>query len=282
VRGRTMHYLESGAGDPVVFLHGNPSSSHMWRDVIPHLADRARCLAPDFVGMGRSEKPDLEYTLEYHSECIDEFIDKLGLRSLTFVMHDAGSYVGLRHAMRSSGAVRGVALMESLLVPGIPWSTFPPFLRETFRAFRDPVTGDRLILDDNVFVEQVLSRGCINGLAPEVLEKYREPFPDRASRKAMSRFPRQIPLGGEPEAVVATIRDYLEFLRVADLPKLVLYADPGTLTPRAVADWCGEAFENVDVVSLGAGLHYVTEESPSLIGEALSRWYTSKVVRGQA
>ncbi len=272
VHGSRMHYVEEGAGDPVLFLHGNPTSSYLWRNVIPHVSPLARCIAPDLIGMGKSDKPDIEYRFVDHSKYVEGFIEALGLRNITFVIHDWGSALGFHYARRHEENVKGLAFMEAIVRP-FTWDEFPEEGRQIFQSFRTPGVGEQMILENNAFVEQLLPFSILRKLTDEEMNRYREPYPDPQSRKPTWRWPNEVPIEGEPADVVEIARAYSEWFGKSDVPKLLLYAQPGALMRGPLLEWCRNNMRNLKTVDIGAGSHYVQEDQPHAIGEAIAEWY---------
>lgn len=276
VLGSRMAYVDEGEGDPIVFLHGNPTSSYLWRNVIPHVRHLGRCIAPDLIGMGASDKPELAYRFADHARYLAAFLDALDLTRITFVLHDWGSALGFDWAMRHRDRVRALAFMEAILTPVDSWAQFSPQAREIFQAFRTPGVGERLVLDENVFIEGNLRRAIVRPLTDAEMEHYRAPFRERASRAPMLAWPREIPIAGEPADVVATVRAYRDQLVVSPLPKLMFTAEPGGIVRAEVAAWARANLPNLEVVPLGAGIHYLQEDHPHAIGRALARWISDR------
>ncbi len=272
VQGSRMHYVEEGAGDPVLFLHGNPTSSYLWRNVIPHLSPLARCIAPDLIGMGKSDKPDIEYRFFDHVQYVDGFIEALGLRNITFVVHDWGSALGFHYARRHEDNVKGLAFMEAIMRP-VTWDEWPEQARGMFQAFRTPDVGENMILERNVFVENVLPGSILRKLSDEEMARYREPYPDPQSRRPTWRWPNEIPIDGEPPDVVEAVQAYAEWLGKSDVPKLLLYAQPGAIMREPLVEWCRKNVRNLKAVDIGPGVHFVQEDRPHEIGEAIAQWY---------
>ncbi len=272
VQGSRMHYVEEGAGDPVLFLHGNPTSSYLWRNVIPHLSPLARCIAPDLIGMGKSDKPDIEYRFVDHSKYVEGFIEALGLRNITFVIHDWGSALGFHYARRHEGNVKGLAFMEAIMRP-VTWDEWPEQARGMFQAFRTPDVGENMILERNVFVENVLPGSILRKLSDEEMARYREPYPDPASRRPTWRWPNEIPIEGEPADVVEAVQAYSDWLGKSDVPKLLLYAQPGAIMQEPLVEWCRKNVRKLKAVDIGPGVHFVQEDRPHEIGEAIAQWY---------
>ena len=267
----TMHYRESGRGDPIVFLHGNPTSSYLWRNVIPRLEEEGRCLAPDLIGMGKSGKPDIDYRFVDHARYLDAWFDRLDLRRATLVLHDWGSALGFHWARRNPGRVAGIAFMEAIVRP-LLWSEWPEGARDVFRAFRTAGTGEELILRKNVFIENVLPGSILRKLTAEEMDAYRTPFPDPKSRKPVWRWPNEIPLDGEPRDVVEIVAAYARWLCESPVPKLLLTFDPGAILGSKLADYCQKNFANLETLHLGAGVHFVQEDQPEAIGDAIKEW----------
>lgn len=272
VDGSRLHYVDDGEGDPILFLHGNPTSSYLWRNVIPHVTPYGRALALDLVGMGRSDKPDIEYRFADHARYVDGFIEALGLERITFVIHDWGSALGFHHARRHEENVAGLAFMEAILAPIPSWADFPEEARELFQAFRTPGVGEQLIMERNLFVERVLPASIVRPLTDEEMRRYREPFPDPASRRPVWRWPNEIPIAGEPADVTEAVQAYNAWLRETPLPKLLLRATPGVLVRAPLVDWARHALPGLRVADVGEGLHFIQEDHPHEIGAALADW----------
>ena len=272
VHGSRMHYVEEGTGDPVLFLHGNPTSSYLWRNVIPHVSPLARCIALDLIGMGKSDKPDIEYRFFDHSKYVEGFIEALGLRNITFVIHDWGSALGFHYARRHEDNTRGLAFMEAIVRP-LTWDEFPEQARQMFQAFRTPEVGENMLINQNMFVEQVLPMSILRKLTDEEMNRYREPYADPPSRKPVWRWPSELPIDGEPADVAEAARAYSEWFGKSDVPKLLLYAQPGALMRGPLLEWCRNNMRNLKALDIGAGSHFVQEDQPHAIGEAIAEWY---------
>lgn len=267
----TIHYLETGSGDPIVFLHGNPTSSYLWRNVIPRLAGEGRCLAPDLIGMGKSGKPKIDYRFADHARYLDAWFDALNLDRVTLVIHDWGSALGIHWAKRHPQRVAGIAMMEAIL-RGIPWSEFPKEMVEVFRGFRTPGAGEQLVLEQNVFIEKILPGAILRKLSAEEMDAYRAPFPTPESRAPMLRWPRELPLGGEPREIVEMLEENERWLAASETPKLLLTFEPGVLITPAVAEWCRKTLRNLETKAIGPGIHWVQEDHPEAIGDAVKEW----------
>ncbi|MGH7804997.1 MAG: haloalkane dehalogenase [Candidatus Binatia bacterium] len=271
VLGSTIHVLEEGAGDPIVFLHGNPTSSYLWRNVMPRLAGEGRLLAPDLIGMGKSGKPEGDYRFPMHARYLDAWFEAMDLRKVTLVIHDWGSALGIAWARRHPDRVAAIAMMEAILTP-IGWDDFPPDFVPLFQAFRTPGAGEQLVLEENKFIELVLPGAIVRKLTDEEMNAYRAPFLDPASRLPMLAWPRCLPIAGEPKDVIAVIDENAKWLATSGVPKLLFTAEPGVLVTAKTVEWCRSTFRNLEVVALGAGVHYVQEDHPEAIGDAVKAW----------
>jgi haloalkane dehalogenase len=275
VLGSEMAYVEVGSGDPIVFLHGNPTSSYLWRNVIPHLEGAGRCIAPDLIGQGDSEKlpesgPD-RYRFVEHRSYVDELLATLGVReNVTFVVHDWGSALGFDWANRHRVAVRGIAYMEALVRPFASWDEWPEPARGLFQGFRSPA-GEEMVLEKNVFVERVLPGSVLRGLTEAEMEVYRRPFGEPGEdRRPTLTWPRQIPIAGQPSDVTEIIQDYADWLSACEIPKLFVNADPGAILTGAVREFC-RSWPNQTEVTV-RGNHFIQEDSPDEIGRAVADW----------
>lgn len=263
-----MAYVDVGAGDPVVFLHGNPTSSYLWRNVIPHVG-AGRCLAPDLVGMGDSGRaPAGSYRFVDHARYLDAWFEALGLRRVTLVVHDWGSALGFHWARRHPERVRGVVYMEALVRP-VTWAEWPGPARKIFQAMRSP-GGEEMVLQKNVFVERILPASVLRGLTEAEMAVYRRPFLEPGeSRRPTLTWPRQIPIEGEPADVVAIADAYARWLAEArDLPKLFVNADPGVILTGPQREFC-RTWPNQQEITV-RGTHFIQEDSPHEIGEAVA------------
>lgn len=266
-----MHYEQAGEGQPIVLLHGNPTSSYLWRSVIPELTGCGRCLAPDLVGFGQSGKPEMSYRFADHARYLDAWFDALELDGVTLVGHDWGGALGFDWAARHPDRIRGIAFMETIIKP-LTWEEWPPAARDIFRAFREPA-GEELILDRNMFVEVVLPASVARTLTDEEMAHYRRPFPDPASRRPTLVWPREIPIDGEPEDMVERVEAYDRWLAAStDVPKLLLTFEPGAIMTESVLTWCRENVAALEVEAAGSGIHFVQEDSGPAIGAAVAAW----------
>jgi haloalkane dehalogenase len=272
VHGAKMHYVDVGDGDPVLFLHGNPTSSYLWRNIIPYVTPTARAIAPDLIGMGRSDKPDIPYRFFDHAKYVDGFIEALDLRNITFVIHDWGSALGLYYARRHPQNVKGLAFMEAILRPA-KWSDFPPDFKMGFKLFRTPGAGWLMIVAMNMFVKQILPKATLRELTAEEKQCYAAPFPTLASRRPILQWPREIPIEGQPADVHEMVLANKTWLEETEIPKILFYATPGGLIPRAAVEPLQQSFKNLETIDIGPGIHYVQEDNPHAIGQGLAAWY---------
>jgi haloalkane dehalogenase len=271
VHGARMHYVEQGSGEPVLFLHGNPTSSYLWRNVIPHVSPHARCIAPDLMGMGKSAKPPSPYRFNDHSWYVEGFIEALALDNITLVLHDWGSALGFHYARRHEERVKGLAFMEAIVRP-VRWSRFPDDFKTGFKLMRTPFVGWLMISVMNVFLEQIMPKTIVRRLTDEERRRYAEPFPTVASRKPIRQWPREIPIDGTPRDVHQIVSSYSDWLQSTTLPKLLVHATPGGVIRSDTVAWCQEHFPNLETVDVGRGVHYLQEDHPHEIGESLVRW----------
>ncbi len=264
-----MAYVDTGEGDPVVFLHGNPTSSYLWRNVIPHVEKLGRCLAPDLVGMGESGKmPGGSYRFVDHARYLDAWFEALGLtQNVTLVMHDWGSALGFYWAYRYPEHIKGLVYMEALVRP-LTWEEWPQQARSIFQALRSPA-GEEIILQKNVFVERILPASVLRRLTDEEMAVYRRPYLEPGEpRRPTLAWPREIPLDGEPPDVVEIVDRYARWLSTSPIPKLFINADPGTILVGAQREFC-RTWPNQQEVTV-KGIHFIQEDSPAEIGQAIS------------
>lgn len=274
VNGKQMAYHDVGTGDTVLFLHGNPTSSYLWRDIVPHVSDQTRCVVPDLIGQGDSEKlddagPD-SYTFVEHRQYLDGLLDQLDLGDrVTLVIHDWGSALGFDWANRHRDRVKGICYMEAIVRP-MSWDEWPEPATPIFEAMRSEA-GEEMILTKNIFVELILPNSVIRELSDEEMDEYRRAFVNEGEgRRPTLTWPRQIPLAGEPADVVEIVQSYADWLSTSDLPKLFINADPGSILIGPQREFC-RAWPNQTEVTV-AGRHFIQEDSADEIGEALAGW----------
>lgn len=273
IKDSFINYLEIGTGNPILFLHGNPTSSYLWRNVIPHVKDKGRCVALDLIGMGASGKPDIDYRLAEHISYVDAFIDALELDNFTLVMHDWGVAIGLHYLTHYPERVKAVAFMEGHLHTNT-WNDFDEGSQPMFKRLRTEGVGERMILEENVFIETVLPGGTLRDLSEEEMDAYRAPFIERSARKPMLQEVREIPIEGEPADIAQIVEAYNAYLTTSGVPKLLLYAQPGAIVGEKEVAWC-KTLSNLTAVDVGAGLHFLPEDRPDEIGRGLRAWLES-------
>ncbi len=275
VLDKKMAYVEIGKGAPIVFQHGNPTSSYLWRNIMPHLKNHGRCIAIDLIGMGDSDKLDNSgpdrYTFFEHRRYLDAALDALEINNnVTLVLHDWGSALGFDWANRHRDSIKGIAYMEALTQPIDTWDEWPENARNIFQALRSPA-GEELVLEKNIFVERILPRSILRDLTEKEMEQYRLPYTEPGeSRRPTLSWPRQIPVAGEPAEIVALVRDYGLWLAASDIPKLFINADPGSILIGAQREFC-RRWPNQREVTV-AGAHFIQEDSPIEIGQAIADW----------
>ena len=274
VDGKQIAYVEAGSGDPIVLLHGNPTSSFLWRNVIPQLENSGRVIAPDLIGQGDSEKlpasdgPD-RYSFEVAYRYLDGLLREIGADSnVTLVIHDWGSGLGFHWAKNNPSSVRDIAYMEGIVCP-VKWDDWPESARGIFKGFRSE-KGEDLVLKRNMFVEGVLPSSVIRDLTETEMAAYRAPFATEDDRQPTLNWPRQIPIDGEPAHIVELVQEYGAFMAASDMPKLFINADPGSILVGPAREFC-RSWPNQTEVTV-KGLHFVQEDSPVEIGQAVADW----------
>lgn len=269
----TMAYREAGDREAPValFLHGNPTSSYIWRNILPLVAPVAHCLAPDLIGFGQSGKPDIEYRFSDHVRYFDAFLEQAGITSAFVIAQDWGSGLAFHLAARRPDFIRGLAFME-FIRPMPTWNDFHPDQIETFQKFRTPGVGEEMILEGNAFIEGVLPAATGRKLTDEEMSVYRAPFPTPESRRPTWRFPNELPIEGKPADVYSMIEEVHHALAESSYPKLLFVGDPGALISPAFAASFAKKLKNCRVVQLNSGLHYLQEDHPDVIGATVKEW----------
>ena len=267
-----MAYIDEGQGDPIVFLHGNPTSSYLWRNIIPHLMELGRCLAPDLIGMGDSGKPDLEYRFKDHSKFLDEWFSRLNLDSnVTLVVHDWGSALAFDWAFRHPASVKAFVYMEAV-VQTIRWENWPEKALEIFQAIRSSA-GEELVLERNLFIERILPGSIIRKLSDDEMEIYRRPFQSPASRRPTLTWPREIPIEGEPPDVNKLVNEYSRWMAGNEIPKLFINAEPGAILTGEQREFC-RTWKNQKEITV-KGIHFIQEDSTDEIAEGIAEFLKS-------
>ncbi len=274
VRGKQLAYVEMGAGDPIVFQHGNPTSSYLWRNIMPHLADQGRCIAVDLIGMGDSEKLENSGPQSYRYVEQRDYLfaawEALNINDrVTFVIHDWGSALGFDWAQQHAESMLGIAYMEAIVRP-VTWDEWPERATQVFQGFRSEA-GEAMVLDKNIFVERVLPSSVLRDLSDEEMNVYRRPCQEAGEdRRPTLTWPRQIPIEGKPEDVHDIVAGYSSWVAASTLPKLFVNADPGSILVGAQREFC-RTWKNQQEVTV-AGLHFLQEDSPHEIGNAIADW----------
>lgn len=270
-----MAYRETGAEDAPValFLHGNPTSSHIWRKILPLVSPVAHCIAPDLIGFGQSDKPDIAYRFFDHVRYLDAFIEQRGIKSAYLVAQDWGTALAFHLAARRPDLVRGLAFME-FIRPMPTWQDFhqADAVRETFKKIRTPSVGEAMILDANAFVERILPGGIVRKLSDDEMAPYRAPFPTPESRRPVLALPRELPIAGEPADVYATLQSAHAALVASSYPKLLFSGAPGAVVSPEFAEGFAASLKHCALVRLGAGLHFLQEDHPEAIGRSVAGW----------
>ena len=275
INGKHLAYTESGSGDPIVFLHGNPTSSYLWRNITPYLESQGRCVCIDLIGMGDSDKLDNpdenSYRFEEHYHYINAAIESLtNGENITFVLHDWGSALGFNWCYHNPELVKGIAYMEAI-VKELTWEDWRDEAKGIFQGFRSDA-GESLVLEKNYFVERVLPGSIIRKLSEEEMEEYRRPFINEGEdRRPTLSWPREIPINNHPKNVCAIVNRYAEWMLTNDLPKLFINAEPGAITTGRIRDFC-RSWKNQTETTV-KGIHFIQEDVPDEIGNAISSWY---------
>lgn len=271
VYGSRMHYIEQGEGDPILFLHSVPVSSYVWRNVIPHIATLGRCIAPDLIGLGKSDKPNIEYTIDDHIKYINKFIETLKLKRITLVIHGWGSIIGFDYAMKHENNCKGLVFYEAYIRSFNEDDVSLPFQEQMYllQEQQEDATYD-ILMNGSEFIDKVLPQAMLRTLSKEEMSHYREPFLINGSEKPLLKYLEE--LMHEGSRVNKIIREYSEKLKKSQLPKLMLYSVPGFITTIATVMWAKENLPNLEINEVGEALHYAQESNPVLMGEIISIW----------
>lgn len=278
VLGHTMHYLEQGQGQAILLLHGIPASSIIWRNIMPTLSSYGRCIAPDLMGMGQSDKPDIEYTVFQHIECIEAFIEALGLTSMTLVMHGWGSVLGFEYARRHPEKVNALAFYESHIRPMVDWKMLALPVQQLVYDLQSSEDLDAEIVDRNFLLEKFLPMGMLSELDSEVMAQYQAPFAMPEYRKPLLTYVHELPIGLKKTPVMELIQGYSKFLCETDIPKCMLYGMPGFITTISTVAWAKINLSSLHLCDLGEAFHFAQETQPEIFAKALTKWYISEVL----
>ena len=273
VLGKQIAFVEMGEGDPIIFQHGNPTSSYLWRNIMPQLQSLGRCIAMDLIGMGDSEKlvdeGSMTYSYDVHKKYFDGFLAELGIKNnATLVIHDWGSALGFNWAYDNPEKVKGICYMEAI-VKSMQWEDWNEDARGIFQGFRSPA-GEEMILKKNLFIEAVLPGSILRKLSDEEMNEYRRPFSEEKSRQPTLDWPRQIPLENDPPEICETVDSYSQWMAKNDLPKLFINAEPGAILIGKQREFC-KTWKNQKEVTV-KGSHFIQEDSPDEIGNAIFDW----------
>ena len=276
VLGHQMAYTDMGEGRPVVFLHGNPASSYLWRNIIPYVSDTHRAIAPDLMGMGDSDKPAMTDTYQDSARYLHAFLDALDLKDAVLVIHDWGSALGWHYARTRPERISAVAFMEAMAPPFMPIddvNVLAPEMAQFITGIRTEGVGEQMVLEQNVFLDGFMRHDGA-GLSEAVMAEYNRPFPTPASRQIVLDWPREIPIGGSPEDVREIVQANSDFVASSTFPKLMFHVSPGAVIPMDAAEWIKANLTNIEAVYLGEGGHFIQEQYPDEIGKGLADWLT--------
>tara|TARA_A100001037_G_scaffold294926_1_gene313394 strand:- start:1122 stop:2000 length:879 start_codon:yes stop_codon:yes gene_type:complete len=274
---KNMSYVEMGQGNTILFLHGNPTSSYLWRNIMPYMKEKGRCIAPDLIGMGDSDKLENKsagtYTFIEHRKWLDELLNLLDIgNKVILVVHDWGSALGFDWAKRNQDRVAGIAYMEGIVRPLKNWDEWPSSSAPIFQGFRSEA-GEKLVMEKNIFVEKVLPGSVLRGLTEEEMEVYRKPFNIPEDRRPTLDWPNQIPIEGHPKDVTEITKSYSEYLSTSNVPKLFVNAEPGAILVGEQREFC-RSWPNQQEITV-SGSHFIQEDSPDLIGKGILDWLLS-------
>jgi haloalkane dehalogenase len=271
VNGSQMHYIDEGEGDPILFLHGNPTSSYLWRNVIPHVQGQGRCIAVDLIGMGKSDQPDIDYGFTDSYAYLEGFIDSLGLKNVTLVIHDWGAILGFHYANEHRDNIKAIAFMEAAIQP-VNWDGMPKNIRTGIKMMKSSLFGPLLVKRFNMFIKKMLPDLVKRELTDEEMAYYSAPYPNAKSRQVLLRWPQDVPMDEKPEHVQKAMMSYKSWLVENDLPKLCLYITPGVGFQEVDRKVVEEQFKNTKMIDLGEGTHFLQEDYPHEIGAEISKW----------
>ena len=274
VKGSKIHYIEEGEGDPILFLHGNPTSSYLWRNIIPYLSAQGRCIAPDLIGMGKSGKPDIDYGFHDTYAYLDAFISKLGLKNVTLVLHDWGSGMGFHYANLNRENVKAIAFMEAMYDAPTLFD-MPASIKMALKMIRTPFIGWLMVNVANMFIKKMLQDMILRKLSDAEMKYYAAPYPTIKSRKPLLAWPEAVPFdGGNPKTVAKAVAAWNKWLMASEIPKLCFYVSPGVAIKEKDVKIIKEGMKNLEMIELGEGLHFIQEDYPHEIGVGISEWYS--------
>jgi len=272
VKGSKIHYIDEGHGDPVLFIHGNPTSSYIWRNIIPYITPDARAIAVDLIGFGKSDKPDINYGFRDTYAYLEAFIEKLGLQNVTIVVQDWGSGLGFHYANLHRKNIKAIVFMEAMFKQK-RWEDMPASVQKAMKLIKSKFFSWLVLGVANQFVKKMLPDGVKRSLSKAEMKAYLAPFKTLKSRKPVYVFPRDVPVSGTPQHAATAVDNYHSWLKQTDIPKLGFYVDPGMLITMEEAEWMKSNIANLDMEFLGQGSHFIQEDYPHEIGAKLSEWY---------
>ncbi|HJN37286.1 MAG TPA: haloalkane dehalogenase [Gammaproteobacteria bacterium] len=279
VLGSKIHYLDAGEGDSaVLFLHGMPTSSFLWRNIVPPFIPYARCLAPDLIGMGQSDKPNIHFGIDNHIEYIDGFIQALNLDNITLVMHGWGSIIGFDYARRFPGKISGMAFFESHVRPSSDWNTLSLPVQQFASYFKNSSTYDAISVE-NELIKIFMPQAILGELSTEVMNTYQQAFSTPYERRVFEHYLQEVPLGNKQSPANEVIANYTSFIINSPVPKLMMYAFPGYMTTMETVQWCKDTINHVTLADLGEGMHFIQESNPDKFSHTLFNWYDEKVMK---
>lgn len=271
VKGSKIHYIDEGQGDPILFIHGNPTSSYLWRNIIPHLSNQGRCIALDHIGMGKSDKPDINYGFADSFSYLEAFVEKLGLENITLVLHDWGGIMGFHYANTHREKIKAIAFMEAS-IDAPRYETMPFSVKMGLAMMRSNLFGGFLVKRMNIFIKKMLPDLISRKMTEEEMAHYAAPYPTAQSRKPLLAWPKDVPIKGNPQESHAKVKAYAAWLKESEIPKLCLYVSPGIGFQQADLEIVKSSFKNTKLVYLGEGLHFIQEDYPHEIGENIAMW----------
>lgn len=274
VYGSKIHYIEEGEGDPILFLHGNPTSNYLWRNILPYLSGQGRCIAPDLIGMGKSDKPNINYGFKDSYRYLEEFINKMGLKNVTLVLHDWGSGLGFNYANLHRSNIKAITFMEAMY--DAPTMYDMPFsVKMGLKMLLNPIFGKFMGLNMNMFINKMLPDMIVRKLSKEEMAHYGAPYKTKQSRIPLLKWPHDVPFAdGKKTDATEAVKSWAPWLAEVDIPKLAFYVTPGVAIKEKDVKVIQEKFKNTELIHLGPGLHFIQEDYPHEIGAAISEWYS--------
>jgi haloalkane dehalogenase len=273
VKGSKIHYIDEGEGDPILFLHGNPTSNYLWRNIIPYMTAQGRCIAPDLIGMGKSDKPDIDYGFQDTYDYLEAFIKKLGLKNITLVLHDWGSGMGFHYANLNRENIKSIAFMEAMY--DVPTRfDMPTSVKIALKMMRTPGLGWLMVQVGNIFITKMIQEMILRKLTKNEMDYYAAPYPTIKSRKPLLQWPLAVPFdGGKPKKIAEAVASWHQWLMDSEFPKLFFYVSPGVAIKEKDVKIIKDGMKNLTTINLGEGLHFIQEDYPHEIGKEIAKWY---------